>query len=240
MVYNALLSDNRLSGSFALLIDPDKHTLESVGSIARQAELAEVDVILLGGSLIRNNMVKVMAEIRKSTSLPIVLFPGSVVQFCSEADAILLLSLISGRNPDYLIGSHVQVANAIKDSGMEVIPTGYMLIDSGDTTSVQYMSNTMPIPACKTDIAVATALAGQQLGLKAIYLEAGSGAKNSVPVELICEVRKNLEIPIIVGGGLRSPEQVRAVRDAGAKMVVVGSIVEKNSGTLLELVKASR
>jgi putative glycerol-1-phosphate prenyltransferase len=151
-----------------------------------------------------------------------------------------LLSLISGRNPEFLIGNHVVAAHAIKESGMEIIPTGYILIDSGTPTSVQYMSNTMPIPSSKSDIVVATALAGQQLGLKAIYLEGGSGAQLPISVETIVEVKNNISLPIIVGGGLHTPQQVHAARSAGASMVVVGNALEKNIDILKDLVDASR
>ena len=185
-------------------------------------------------------MENALSAIKSSTSIPVVLFPGNVFQLCPKADAILLLSLISGRNPEFLIGNHVVASYAIRDSGMEVIPTGYILIDSGLPTSVQYMSNTIPIPRNKTDIAIATALAGEQLGLKAIYLEAGSGAKEPVPTNLISQVRSSIQLPIIVGGGLHTPQQILEVRNAGANMVVVGNAVEENPDLLCELVKASR
>ncbi len=162
------------------------------------------------------------------------------MQFCPLADAILLLSLISGRNPDFLIGNHIHVSKAIKQSGMEVIPTGYMLIESGCITSVQYISNTTPIPSSKHDIAIATALAGQQLGLKAIYLEAGSGADYPVPQKLIEDVRREIELPIIVGGGLNTPEKVNRARLAGANMVVVGNALQNDATLLTRLVEASR
>jgi phosphoglycerol geranylgeranyltransferase len=231
---------NKSKGAFALLIDPDKHSPASICTLAKVAHESGVDAFLLGGSLVRNSMESALNAIRIESNLPVVLFPGSVFQFCSNADAILLLSLISGRNPEFLIGNHVVVAHTLNESGMEIIPTGYILIDSGVRTSVQYMSNTSPIPRNKPDIVVATALAGQQLGLKAIYLEAGSGALEPVPTSLISEVRKNIDLPIIVGGGLSSPNQVKDVRDAGATMVVVGNALEKDPSLLRELVAASR
>ncbi|MDY0255047.1 MAG: geranylgeranylglyceryl/heptaprenylglyceryl phosphate synthase, partial [Tenuifilaceae bacterium] len=163
-----------------------------------------------------------------------------VFQFTPTADAILLLSLISGRNPEYLIGNHVIASQAIKESRMEVIPTGYMLIDSGQTSSAQYMSNTSPIPRSKPDIALATALAGEQLGLKTIYLEGGSGAQDTIPEAVIKTVCNNVSIPVIVGGGIKTPKQVKAIRLAGASMVVVGNSIEKNPHQLEELVAASR
>jgi phosphoglycerol geranylgeranyltransferase len=238
MIQELLFREDR--GSFALLIDPDKHTEGSVRQLVRLASDSKVDAFLLGGSLVRNSMENALAAIKKESELPVVLFPGSVIQFCYNADAILLLSLISGRNPEFLIGNHVVAAHSLKESGMEIIPTGYMLIDSGLRTSVQYMSNTSPIPRNKPDIAVATALAGQQLGLKAIYLEAGSGATEPVPLELIKEVRENVTLPLIVGGGLRTPKQVMDARKAGANMIVVGTALERDTSILQELVAASR
>jgi len=166
--------------------------------------------------------------LKSKTSLPVVLFPGSAMQFAPNADGILFLSLISGRNPDFLIGQHVAVAPTVKQSGVEVIPTGYILIDGGSPTSVQYMSQTMPIPNTKPEIAVATAIAGELLGLKAIYLEAGSGAMVPVPAVLIQAVRKAITIPIIVGGGIRTREQYQSALDAGANLVVVGNGLEAN------------
>lgn len=238
MIYDLIA--NRSSGTFALLIDPDKYSAQEVSRIAIYAENCGTDLILLGGSLTRNSMDIALKAIKRVTPTPVLLFPGSVFQLCPNADAILLLSLISGRNPEFLIGNHVVAAHAIKESGMEIIPTGYILIDSGTPTSVQYMSNTMPIPSSKSDIVVATALAGQQLGLKAIYLEGGSGAQLPISVETIVEVKNNINLPIIVGGGLHTPQQVHAARSAGASMVVVGNALEKNIDILKDLVDASR
>jgi putative glycerol-1-phosphate prenyltransferase len=238
MVYKLLSSSPK--GLFALLIDPDKCTPNDLPRIIDTAQHAGVDLILVGGSLLRESMDGTLSFIRKNCAIPIVLFPGSVYQLSHNADAILLLSLISGRNPEFLIGNHVIAAQAIKASGMEVIPTGYMLIESGATTSVQYMSNTLPIPSSKIDIAVATAIAGEQLGLKVIYLEAGSGALKPVDPNLIASVAANVKIPIIVGGGLRTTDQVMAARKAGASMVVVGNVLEERLGLLKGLVDASR
>ncbi|PKP39636.1 MAG: geranylgeranylglyceryl/heptaprenylglyceryl phosphate synthase [Bacteroidetes bacterium HGW-Bacteroidetes-15] len=238
MVFDLIKQDS--AGTFALLVDPDKYSIKDASLLAGQAEENGVDIILLGGSLIRKSMEKALLAIKEATKIPIVLFPGSVFQLCPRADAILLLSLISGRNPEFLIGNHVVAAHTIKESGMEVIPTGYILIDSGSPSSVQYMSNTTPIPSNKADIVVATALAGEQLGLKVVYLEGGSGAKLPISTDVISEVKKNISLPIIVGGGLRTPEQVREVRKAGASMVVVGNALERNGKLLQELVIASR
>lgn len=238
MIYSQLLKSQQ--GLFALLVDPDKYSFLELKGLSQRAQKASVDIILLGGSLTSASVEQTLMTIRQHSSIPIVLFPGNALQFTPSADAILLLSLISGRNPDFLIGNHVLVSQALHESGMEVIPTGYILIESGAVTSVQYMSNTLPIPRNKSDIVAATAIAGQQLGLKSIYLEAGSGAELPVPKEIIGEVRKCVDLPIIVGGGLRTPNVVRDAREAGGNMIVVGNALEKDAGLLNELVAASR
>ncbi len=237
MILKTLSQQTR--GQFALLIDPDK-SICNIATLIQHAHEYGVDIILVGGSLVRGNMDDTILQIKKSCSIPVVLFPGSVFQFSPHADAILLLSLISGRNPEFLIGNHVIAAQAIHDSGMEVIPTGYMLIGTGEPTSVQYISNTMPIPRTKLDIAVATAMAGEQLGLRVIYLEGGSGADEIVPPQLVKAVCGSVNIPVIVGGGIRTPEQVQVLLDAGASMVVVGNAIESNLELFQQLVKASR
>ncbi|MBR6251267.1 MAG: geranylgeranylglyceryl/heptaprenylglyceryl phosphate synthase [Bacteroidales bacterium] len=211
--------------SLAVLIDPDK-----TASLERTIEIvsrSKADMIFVGGSLVSANTADVVARIKQQTKLPVVLFPGNASQLAPNADALLLLSLISGRNAEFLIGQHVNAALQIAKSQLEVIPTGYILIDGGVATSVQYMSATQPIPADKTDIAVATALAGELLGLKMVYLEAGSGAKNPVSTEIVGAVRSAIHIPIIVGGGLRSIADVERAWSAGADIVVVGTAIEK-------------
>jgi putative glycerol-1-phosphate prenyltransferase len=238
MVYTQLVKSQK--GLFALLVDPDKYSVDDLIDLSQRAQTAGVDMILLGGSITQASIADTLLTIRRYTSIPIVLFPGNAMQFVPTADAILLLSLISGRNPDFLIGNHVLVSHSLRKSGMEIIPTGYILVESGRVTSVQYMSGTVPIPRDKSDIVVATALAGQQLGLKSIYLEAGSGAELPVSTQIISEVRKCVNLPIIVGGGLRNPEQVKAARNAGASMVVVGNALEKDLGILKDLVSACR
>jgi putative glycerol-1-phosphate prenyltransferase len=165
----------------------------------------------------------------------VVLFPGDNLQINSHADAILFLSLISGRNPDLLIGKHVISAPILKDSGIEVVSTGYMLIDGGTPTSVSYMSNTTPIPANKRDIAVCTAMAGEMLGLKLIFMDAGSGALNPVGENMISAVKKSIDIPLIVGGGIRSAEKAKAAFEAGADVVVVGNAIESNKDLIREI-----
>jgi len=223
-----LVYDKIAKGKLAILLDPDKELQVDVDAMVANGHKVGASVILVGGSLVTKPVDRFIEKLKAKTSLPVVLFPGSAMQFAPNADGILFLSLISGRNPDFLIGQHVAVAPTVKQSGVEVIPTGYILIDGGSPTSVQYMSQTMPIPNTKPEIAVATAIAGELLGLKAIYLEAGSGAMDPVPAELIQAVRKAITIPIIVGGGIRTREQYQSALDAGANLVVVGNGLEAN------------
>lgn len=220
---------------FALLIDPDKQSHNSLIKLSEKSNNCKVDLILIGGSLLNNDIDKSIELIKSHTSIPVVLFPGSLLQISNKADAILLLSLISGRNPDLLIGNHVIASSHIKRSGLEVLPTGYILIDGGKPTSVEYISNTRPIPSDKTDIASATAIAGEMLGLQYIYLEAGSGAKSSVNIKMIREVKKNISIPLIVGGGIRTKQDVINAAKNGADIIVVGTAVEETPSLLEEL-----
>ncbi|HOP03414.1 MAG TPA: geranylgeranylglyceryl/heptaprenylglyceryl phosphate synthase [Tenuifilaceae bacterium] len=238
MFYNKIIESSQ--GLFTVLIDPDKYDEPAIRKISALASTCNVDFFLLGGSFVKSNMEATLDYIRRYSNIPVILFPGSPLQFTSKANAILLLSLISGRNADFLIGNHVLIANALKESKMEIIPTGYILISNGHPTSVQYMSNTMPIPLNKPEIAVSTALAGEQLGLKAIYLEAGSGANAPIPPRTIEQVYNNVSIPIIVGGGIKTPSQVKSARDAGAKMIVVGNSLEEDPEALCKLISASK
>jgi putative glycerol-1-phosphate prenyltransferase len=212
----------------AVLLDPDKLTAESTPIIAEKIEKSPADFIMVGGSLVSSSVEKTVAAIKTATQKPVVLFPGSGTQLCDNADALLLLSLVSGRNPEYLIGEHVKSSFNIRRSGIEIISTAYVLIDGGSVTSVQYVSNTMPIPASKVDLAVATALAGEQIGMKNIYLEAGSGAKRPVPHDTIRAVASVCESPIMVGGGLKSMSDITKAFYAGADIAVVGTAFEKN------------
>ena len=223
---------------FALLIDPDQHTTESLTNLSKNADESGVDLIFVGGSLLNNDIDKSFDLIKKNTTIPALLFPGSLLQITNKADGILLLSLISGRNSDLLIGNHVIASARIKRSNLEVLPTGYILIEGGKSTSVEYMSNTKPIPAEKIDIAVATAMAGEMLGLKYIYLEAGSGAKTSINIKIIKGVKENISIPLIIGGGIKTPNDVKSAVNAGADIIVVGNVIEQNPEILPELVKA--
>lgn len=224
---------------FALLIDPDNHSEKSLLEVIEHANSSQVDMILIGGSLLNNHIDHSAALIKKNTKIPLLLFPGSPLQITSNADGILLLSLISGRNPDLLIGNHVIASAYIKRSKLEVIPTGYILIDGGKSTSVEYMSNTRPIPAEKTDIAIATAMAGEMLGLKLIYLEAGSGARNHVTYDLISGVKQNINIPLIVGGGIKTEADIEQTIKAGADIIVIGTAIEQNPEILKKLVQAT-
>jgi putative glycerol-1-phosphate prenyltransferase len=220
---------------FALLIDPDKHTPESIEKLlVNLINKPGPDLILVGGSLLFNGVSQIIAAIKRNSQTPVFLFPGNVQHVSENADGILLLSLISGRNPEFLIGNHVQAAPMIRKAGLEVIPTGYLLINSGVSTSVSYMSNTAPIPYDKTDIAVATAMAGEMLGMQLIYLEAGSGAQIPVSERMITAVKTNIRIPLVVGGGIKTAEQLSKVLDAGADMVVVGTAAETNSAVVSE------
>lgn len=224
--------------SFALLIDPDKQQKEDLINLVKQATGEGVDFFFVGGSLLTNgNLEECILTIKANSTIPVVLFPGNGLMVNKNADAILLLSLISGRNPEMLIGKHVEAAPSLKRSKLEVIPTGYMLIESGKPTSVSYMSNTTPIPADKADIAACTAMAGEMLGMKLIFMDGGSGAQASVPPEMIQMVSANVEVPIVVGGGIRTAQMAFEKLQAGADVIVVGNAVEKDPSLLSDIVK---
>jgi phosphoglycerol geranylgeranyltransferase len=219
----------------AVLIDPDKADSESLVNLVGLAA-SKVDFFLVGGSLVTGgNMDATLQEIKKHSDLPCIIFPGSPSQISAHADAIFLLSLISGRNPDLLIGKHVEAAADLKKSNLQIIPTGYLLVDGGRTTTVSYISATVPIPADKPEIAGVTALAGEQLGLKIIYLDAGSGAMNRVPAEMIKAVRNLVSLPIVVGGGIKTRAEMNEAWEAGADVVVVGNHLETNPDLLKTL-----
>lgn len=223
----------------AVLVDPDKLLNKEVENIAAIAAKSGVDYFFVGGSLLVNNELdQCIKTLKANSEIPVILFPGNNMQLSWKADAILFLSLISGRNAEMLIGRHVIAAPYLKLSPLEVISCGYMLIESGKTTAVQYMSNTMPIPSDKMDIAICTAIAGDMLGLKMIYLEAGSGALHSIPIPMIEQVKQNISIPLITGGGLNTPEKVRQAAVAGADIIVVGNAFENNSGLISEMADA--
>lgn len=236
---NLLTAHSAGKKHLAILIDPGKLAPRRLERTVELAVECGVHYFFIGGSLVVNDMLdSVLSGIRERCSIPLVLFPGNSFQLSYRADALLFLSLISGRNPELLIGQHVISAPFLKMSPLEIISTGYMLIDGGVQTAVQYMSNTYPIPANKSDIAVCTALAGELLGLKMIYLEAGSGAKNPVPPPMIEAVRAAISVPLLVGGGIRTGEQAAAACRAGADVLVVGNAVEENPELIRELADA--
>lgn len=223
-----------------MLVDPDKHSLESLKLFSQQlSKTNQVDFILVGGSLLRkNNFEKTIAMLKSETDVPVIIFPGNAMQISAYADAILLLSLISGRNAEMLIGNHVLAAPLIKEANLETISTGYMLIDGGQTTAVQYMSNTFPIPSNKPEIAAATALAGQMLGMQLIYMDAGSGAHQSIPLSMIKSVKNEINIPLIIGGGIRDAKSVTECCKAGADVIVIGNLFEEKPEMVRALAEA--
>lgn len=234
-----LAAKSRGEKHLALLLDPDKMPPAHLERVVTRAVENGIRYFLIGGSLVVNDQLdRLLEDIRRQCDIPLVLFPGNSFQLSYRADALLFLSLISGRNPELLIGQHVIAAPFLKMSPLEIISTGYMLIDGGVQTAVQYMSNTYPIPANKDDIAVCTAVAGEMLGMKLIYLEAGSGARNPVSGSMIEAVSGAVSIPLIVGGGIRTPERVAANLRAGADIVVVGNAVEQQPGLIPELAAA--
>jgi putative glycerol-1-phosphate prenyltransferase len=222
----------------AILVDPDRSDDQHLSELVGKCNRLEIDFFFVGGSYLSiSNTERVVKLIKDHSDIPCVLFPGSPLQICASANAILLLSLISGRNPDLLIGRHVEAAPLLRQINLEIIPTGYILIDGGRATSVSYISNTMPIPADKQEIAAFTALAGTQLGLRLIYMDAGSGALYSIPPATIAKVRQFIDVPLIIGGGIRSKTQLHEAYLAGADLVVIGNALEKDIRLLEELVE---
>jgi putative glycerol-1-phosphate prenyltransferase len=230
-------SDFPKKKSIALLLDPDKITEGSLNKTLEVAVKCNTDYILTGGSLTFNSIDKLIDLVKETCSIPVVLFPGNLLQLSLKADAILLLSLISGRNPELLIGNHVIAAPYLRSAKEKLIPAGYILVNCGTKTSVEYISQTEAIPSDKTDIVVATALAGEMLGLHMIYLEAGSGSDASVPTAVIRAVRDNVEIPLAVGGGLKNEENIGKAFEAGADLIILGNGCENNPGLLSEACK---
>lgn len=239
----SILQNARRQGEklLAVLIDPDKTDPRTAEHFAGHAAEVGVDLLMIGGSLMTSDRFQqCIHALKASSDLPLLIFPGDSLQVHAAADALLLLSLISGRNPDLLIGRHVQAAPALRRSGLELIPTGYLLIDGGKPTSASYMSHTLPIPSDKPDIASCTAMAGEMLGLQTLYLDAGSGAVSPVPAPVISAVRRSVDIPVIVGGGLRHNNQAVIALEAGADMVVIGTAIERNPDGLKEFAGAIR
>jgi phosphoglycerol geranylgeranyltransferase len=228
MIYEQLLNTISAKGAaYLILLDPDKLSDEKLIPFVTHCEKSGVDGFLVGGSLIINGDIQLFIEkIKKITTLPVIIFPGEVNQVCSKADAILFLSVISGRNAEHLIGKHVLAAPLVKRSGIEPISTGYIIVESEHMTTAEYISGSLPIPRKKPEIAAATALAAQYLGMKLIYLEAGSGASQPVPSDMVKAVSDYCNIPVIVGGGLKSPQIAREKVDNGAKIIVTGNFFE--------------
>ncbi len=239
-IYSAFLKARESNvKQFALLIDPDKVDDTTLVQLIDLAVKARVDFLFVGGSLLtRDALDATLTAIKSNCTIPAILFPGSTMQINDKADAIFFLSLISGRNPELLIGQQVTAAPYLKHSQLEILPTGYILIDGGAPTTVSYISNTQPIPANKPDIAACTALAGEMLGLRLIYMDAGSGAKNAISPQMISAVRQQIGLPIIVGGGITTTDKAIAACHAGADVIVVGNAVEKDPGLILQMAQA--
>lgn len=225
--------------SFAVLIDPDKVDNEKMHRLLELAHAAKVDYFLVGGSLVISNYLDTCVQfIKKNSSIPVILFPGSHTQVSKYADALLYLSLISGRNPDLLIGQHVISAPAVRKSGLEILSTGYMVIDGGAPTTVSYISNATPLPSDKDDIAMCTAMAGEMLGMKLIYMDAGSGAKRPIAESMIETVSRHISVPLFIGGGITNPEKAYLNCKAGADIIVVGNAIEKDESLIMEMASA--
>lgn len=229
-IFENLLQTKKEKGAgYFVLIDPDKQSAQAAVELALKCQDADVDALLVGGSLLFGPVFEeVVQAIKAECELPIIIFPGSTRQISKKADAILFLSLLSSRNPNYIIGDQVIAAPILRSIGLETISTAYLIIESGNITSAQYMSDTRPMPREKPDIAIAHALAAEYLGMKMVYLEAGSGAQKSVPEDLISALTQYISMPIIVGGGIRTPEEARKKVEAGASFVVTGNVLEQN------------
>jgi putative glycerol-1-phosphate prenyltransferase len=239
-VYQSL-TERKADGhkSFAVLVDPDKVNPAMIDELCELAVSARVDYLLVGGSLvISNHLDEVVQQFKRKCQIPLILFPGSPQQVSRYADALLYLSLISGRNPELLIGQHVISAPFVKQSGLEIISTGYMVVDGGAPTTVSYISNATPIPADKNEIAMCTAMAGEMLGMKLIYMDAGSGAKKPISESMIRQVAQCVSVPLVIGGGITDPEKAYRNCKAGADVVVVGNAIEKDPTLIREMAAA--
>ena len=222
--------------SFAVLIDPDKVNKSLLEDLTGLCVASKVDYLLVGGSLvISNHLDDCVQHIKKNCSIPVILFPGSPSQISKYADALLYLSLISGRNPELLIGQHVVSAPFVKQSGLEIMSTGYIVVDGGAPTTVSYISNALPVPSDKNEIAMCTAMAGEMLGMKLIYMDSGSGAKRPISETMIESVAKSISTPLIIGGGITDPEKAYLNCKAGADVIVVGNAIEKNAALIKEM-----
>jgi len=236
-IYQSLTEKKRLGRkSFAVLIDPDKVNTAVLDELVALATASQVDYFLVGGSLvISNHLDECVQHLKNKCNIPVILFPGSPSQVSRYADALLYLSLISGRNPELLIGQHVVSAPAVRQSGLEIMSTGYIVIDGGAPTTVSYISNAAPVPADKNEIAMCTAMAGEMLGMKLIYMDAGSGARRSITESMIESVARSIHTPLIVGGGITDPEKAYLNCKAGADVIVVGNAIEKDPALIREM-----
>ncbi len=239
-IYHSLTERKHLGKkSFAVLIDPDKVNNQSMEQLIALGVGAKVDFFLVGGSLVVSNYLdECLQLIKKECAVPTIIFPGSPSQVSKYADALLYLSLISGRNPELLIGQHVVSAPVVKKSGLEIISTGYMVVDGGAPTTVSYISNASPLPSDKNEIAVCTAMAGEMLGMKLIYMDAGSGAKKAIHESMIQQVAQSISVPLIIGGGITEPEKAYLNCRAGADVIVVGNAIEKDPSLIKEMAAA--
>jgi putative glycerol-1-phosphate prenyltransferase len=235
-MFNHLINIQETPNAIALLIDPDKSDNGPILlTTLQKAHFANVDFIFIGGSTVtRSSFQKTVTFIKENSTLPLIIFPGSAQQISEKADALLYLSLLSGRNPDFLIGHHIESALELAAINLEIIPTGYLLIDGGTQSSVAYVSQTTPIPRENISIVRRTAIAGKLQGKKLLFLDAGSGAKFSVPTEMVQAI-KDLGIPLIVGGGVKNIAQIEALHNAGASVVVIGNKIEEDVDFLLEI-----
>jgi putative glycerol-1-phosphate prenyltransferase len=239
-IYTALAEKKKQGKkSFAVLIDPDKVNDQVLNELIQRSLAAKVDYFLVGGSLvISNHLDQCVQHIKQHCDIPVILFPGSPSQISKYADALLYLSLISGRNPELLIGQHVVSAPFVRQSGLEIMPTGYIVVDGGAPTTVSYISNATPVPADKNEIAMCTAMAGEMLGMKLIYMDAGSGARRAITESMIKTVAERIEAPLIIGGGIVDPEKAYLNCKAGADVIVVGNAIEKDPSLIKEMAAA--
>jgi phosphoglycerol geranylgeranyltransferase len=231
-IYNRIINSQN---AIAILIDPDKFLQQNTIDFFRKLNLAQPDFIFIGGSTVsKTDFDSCIVELKKNTESPLIIFPGGSHQIHEAADSILFLSLLSGRNPDYLIGHHIAAADEISKMKIEVIPTSYLLIDGGKKSSVEFVSQTTPLPHDQDSLARKIALAGMLQGKKITYLDAGSGAINTVSQSMIRQV-KTIGLPLIIGGGIRSVEQVKTIHEAGANIVVIGNRIEDDIEFLLDI-----
>ncbi len=238
-IYQSILN-NTTNGNkmFGVLIDPDKQDATELIEVIKICNEVEMDYFFVGGSIITHgDMNTTVRLIKENSTKPVIIFPGNPDQISDYADAILFLSLISGRNPEFLIGHQVTAAPIIKSTKLEVIPTGYLLVDCGTTTTAIYVSDTNPIPHDNAEIAANTALAGEYLGLKLTYIDGGSGAKKCISKDMITKTRSALKGPLIIGGGIRTPEAAKEIYKAGADIIIIGNGAEENQNLIVEIAK---